>query len=79
MWLLLALAFPAVFINLGQAHNGFLTAALIGAALVLLERRPIVSGILIGLLYKPQFGLLIPLALAAIGAPSPPPPPRWRC
>ena len=33
LWLLLALAFPAVFINLGQAHNGFLTAALIGAAL----------------------------------------------
>ena len=34
LWLLLALAFPAVFVNLGQAHNGFLTAALIGAALV---------------------------------------------
>ncbi len=33
MWLLLALAFPAVFINLGQAHNGFLTAALIGGHL----------------------------------------------
>ena len=33
LWLLLALAFPAVFINLGQGHNGFLTAALIGAAL----------------------------------------------
>ena len=37
LWLLLALAFPAVFINLGQAHNGFLTAALIGAALVMLD------------------------------------------
>ena len=40
LWLLLALAFPAVFINLGQAHNGFLTAALLGAALCLLDRRP---------------------------------------
>ena len=30
IWLLLALAFPAVFINLGHGHNGFLTAALIG-------------------------------------------------
>jgi hypothetical protein len=71
LWLLLALAFPAVFLNLGQAHNGFLTAALIGAALVQIDRRPILSGILIGCLaYKPQFGLLIPLALIASG--------RWR-
>ena len=69
--LLLALAFPAVFINLGQAHNGFLTAALAGAALVTLDRRPIVAGILIGCLaYKPQFGLLIPLVLIATA--------RWR-
>jgi hypothetical protein len=67
-WLLLTLAFPAVFINLGQAHNGFLTAALLGSALMQLERRPIVSGILIGCLaYKPQFGLLIPLVLIANG------------
>jgi hypothetical protein len=71
LWLLLALAFPAVFINLGQAHNGFLTAALIGAALCQLDRRPIVAGVLFGLLaYKPQFGLLIPLVLIASG--------RWR-
>jgi alpha-1,2-mannosyltransferase len=71
LWLLLALAFPAVFINLGQAHNGFLTAALIGAALVMLVERPILAGILIGCLaYKPQFGLLIPLVLAVSG--------RWR-
>jgi glycosyl transferase family 87 len=71
LWLLLALAFPAVFINLGQAHNGFLTAALIGAALMQLDRRPWLAGILFGLLaYKPQFGLLIPLVLIASG--------RWR-
>jgi alpha-1,2-mannosyltransferase len=71
LWLLLALAFPAVFINLGQAHNGFLTAALIGAALTQLDRRPWLAGILLGLLaYKPQFGLLIPLVLMASG--------RWR-
>jgi glycosyl transferase family 87 len=70
-WLLFALAFPAVFINLGQAHNGFLTAALIGAALVQLDRRPVLAGVLIGLLaYKPQFGVLIPLVLIASG--------RWR-
>ncbi|MFZ0845211.1 MAG: glycosyltransferase family 87 protein [Pseudolabrys sp.] len=68
-WLLLALAFPAVFINLGQAHNGFLTAALMGAALLQLDRRPIIAGILFGLLaYKPQFGLLIPLVLIVSGS-----------
>ena len=68
IWVLLALAYPAVFINLGHGHNGFLTAALLGGALVLLDRRPLVAGILFGLVaYKPQFGLMIPLALAAGG------------
>jgi hypothetical protein len=71
LWLLVALAFPAVFVNLGHGHNGFLTAALTGFALVALERRPIVAGVLFGLLaYKPQFGVLVPLVLAASG--------RWR-
>jgi alpha-1,2-mannosyltransferase len=71
LWLLLALAFPAAFINIGHGHNGFLTAALFGGALVLLDRRPVVAGILFGLLaYKPQFGVLIPLVLAGAG--------RWR-
>ena len=71
LYLLLALAFPAAFINLGHGHNGFLTAALFGGALLQLDRRPILSGIFFGLLaYKPQFGMLIPLVLAASG--------RWR-
>jgi alpha-1,2-mannosyltransferase len=71
LWLILALAFPAVFINLGHGHNGFLTAALIGAALVNLDRRPLLAGLLLGLIvYKPQFGILIPLVLAASA--------RWR-
>jgi len=70
-WLLLALAFPAVFINIGHGHNGFLTAALFAGGLVVIDRRPWVAGILFGCLaYKPQFGLLIPLVLAASG--------RWR-
>ena len=70
-WLVLALAFPAVLVCLGQGHNGFLTAALFAAALTQLDRRPLVAGVLIGLIaYKPQFGLLIPLVLAASG--------RWR-
>ncbi len=68
LWLLLALAFPAVFVNVGHGHNGFLTAALIGTALVTLDKRPWLSGILFGLIaYKPQFGVLIPLVLLATG------------
>src|SRR5689334_25188711 len=69
--LLLAIAYPAVFVNLGHGHNGFLTAALMGFALVTLDTRPILSGVLFGLLaYKPQFGVMIPLVLLATG--------RWR-
>jgi Glycosyltransferase family 87 len=66
--LLIAAAFPAVFVNIGHGQNGFLTAALLGGALALLDRRPWFSGVLIGLLaYKPQFGVLIPVALLAGG------------
>jgi alpha-1,2-mannosyltransferase len=66
LWLPVAVAFPAVFINLGHGQNGFLSAALLGAALVALPRRPLVAGVLFGLLsYKPQFALVIPLALVA--------------
>jgi alpha-1,2-mannosyltransferase len=71
LWLLLVLAFPAVLVNVCHGQNGLLTAALIGGALAVLDRRPIVAGILFGLLaYKPQFGLMIPVVLAASG--------RWR-
>jgi alpha-1,2-mannosyltransferase len=67
IWLA-ALAYPAVLINIAHGHNGFLTAALIGGGLYLLDRKPVAAGILFGLLiYKPQFGVLIPLALAAGG------------
>lgn len=69
--LLVAAAFPAVFVNVGHGQNGFLTAALLGGALHLLDRKPWLAGVLIGLLaYKPQFGVLIPIALLAGG--------RWR-
>jgi hypothetical protein len=64
--LLIAAAFPAVFVNVGHGQNAFFTAALLGGALHWLNRRPQMAGILIGLLaYKPQFGVLIPLALLA--------------
>jgi len=65
---LLALAFPAILSNFVVGQNGFLTAGLIGGALLTLERRPILAGIFVGLLtYKPHLGLLFPIALIAGG------------
>ncbi len=73
-WLLLLplMAFPAIFINYGVGQNGFLTAALLGGGCLLVDRRPVLAGILFGALcYKPHFGLLVPVALIAGG--------RFRC
>jgi hypothetical protein len=62
--LMLALAFPGTLLNLAQGQNGLMVAALFGGAMLLLGPQPILAGILIGLLScKPQFGLLIPIAL----------------
>jgi Glycosyltransferase family 87 len=55
-----------VVVNVDFGHNGFVTAALMGFSLVLLERRPWLSGICLGLLScKPHIGILFPLALVA--------------
>ena len=65
---LLAAAFPAGLANFIAGQNGFLTAGLVGGALLLLARRPLTAGVLIGLLtYKPHLGILFPVALAAGG------------
>lgn len=70
-WLVVALAFPAVLLNIGHGQNGLLSAALFGAALVTLPKRPVLAGVLFAALaYKPQFGIAIPFALLAAG--------RWR-
>jgi arabinofuranan 3-O-arabinosyltransferase len=62
--LMLASPFAAWNYLIGQ--NGFLTASLLGASLLLLERRPVLAGVFIGCLtYKPQFGILFPVALIA--------------
>jgi hypothetical protein len=68
---LFALGFPGALWNVTAGQNGFLTTALIGGALGLLERQPALAGCCLGLLtYKPQFGVLFPLVLIASG--------RWR-
>ena len=62
---------PAVAINVFTGQNGFFTAALLIGGLTSLDRRPILSGVLFGILsLKPQLGLLLPLVLALHG--------RWR-
>lgn len=69
--LIVAVAWPALVWNATAGQNGCLTAALVGATLLLLPKRPLWAGLCLGLLtYKPQFGLLFPLALVAAG--------QWR-
>lgn len=53
-------------ISFGQ--SGFISGTLMTAGVRLAGSRPVLSGILIGALsYKPQLGLLVPVALAAAG------------
>jgi hypothetical protein len=66
--LILGCAAPTVFINAIGGQNGPLTAALIGATLLFLEERPLLSGFFLGLLtYRPHFGVIFPLVLLAGG------------
>lgn len=66
--LLLVLA-PASLINMVGGQNGFFSAALLLGSLLWLDRQPIAAGVLIGILtVKPQLGVVLPLALVALGA-----------
>jgi hypothetical protein len=67
-WVAPVLAFPAIFWAFGLGQNAFLTAALFGGFTLLIQQRPGSAGVFLGLLcYKPHFGLLAPVALAAGG------------
>lgn len=60
------LAFPSALWNLGLGQNAFLSTALFGGFTLMLDRRPIVAGILLGsLCYKPHLALLAPVALVS--------------
>jgi arabinofuranan 3-O-arabinosyltransferase len=62
----LVLACPFTAWNVLAAQTGFLTASLLGASLLFLERQPVLAGVFIGCLTcKPQFGILFPVALVA--------------
>lgn len=61
----LAAAPPWAMFGIIHGQNQFLTASIIGGVFLALERRPALSGLLLGLLsYKPQLGILFPIALA---------------
>lgn len=64
--ILLSLGAPAAVVDSMQGQTGHLTATLFAGGLMLIERRPVVAGILLGAMcYKPHLGVLIPLALIA--------------
>jgi hypothetical protein len=64
--ILAVLAAPASFVCLSHGQNAFLTASLLCGGLWLLDRRPWIAGLLLGgLIYKPQFALILPIALLA--------------
>ena len=66
---MLAVPVTALAVSIGQ--DGLVVAALLGGGCRLLERRPVLAGVLFGLAsVKPQFGVLVPLALLAAG--------QWR-
>ena len=57
---------PTTITCISFGQSGFLAAALMIAGIRLAGSRPVLSGILIGVLsYKPQLGLLVPIALAS--------------
>ena len=65
------LAFPAVFVSVGHGQNALLTTAILGAAALCLDKRPVLAGMLFGLLaFKPHLAVVAPLALLVSG--------RWR-
>ncbi len=65
------LAAPPVLLTASVGQNGMLIAALFAWTFALLDRRPGLAGIALGLLtVKPQFGLLLPALLVLTG--------RWR-
>lgn len=66
-----ALAAPGLLTSLMVGQNGLLVAGLLGGGLALLDRRPLMAGVLLGLLaFKPHLALLVPVALVSGG--------RWR-
>ena len=68
---LVVLAAPATALCAFTGQNSLLTAALFAGGMALSRKRPLIAGTVLGLLaFKPQMGLLLPIALLAAG--------QWR-
>lgn len=66
-WLLVA-AFPPVVVTITHGQTSFLVAALLGLGALLVRQRAWLAGLCFGLAtIKPQFGVLVPLALLLTG------------
>lgn len=64
--ILAALLAPMTTLTIVAGQTGFLSAALLVGGFRLAPSRPVLAGILFGLLtYKPQLGLLVPVALVS--------------
>jgi hypothetical protein len=69
-WLPL-IAFPGLWMNIACGQNAALTTAIMAGGCLLLQRAPVLSGLVFGLLViKPQLAIAIPFLLAADG--------RWK-
>lgn len=69
--LLIVAAAPGVWSNVLIGQSGLLLTALFAGGLFLLDRRPLTAGLILGLItIKPQYGVLIPFFLVALG--------RWK-
>ena len=61
-------AFPPIIVTITHGQTAFLVGALLGGGLLMVREKPWLAGALLGLAtIKPQFGLLVPIALLAGG------------
>jgi alpha-1,2-mannosyltransferase len=59
-------SFPPAIVNAGLGQNAFVTAALLGLGMLLVDGQPWLAGFALGALaFKPHFLILVPLALIA--------------
>ena len=69
------LAFPAVWINIGCGQNGAVTLAILASGFLMMDRRPIIAGLILGLMViKPQLAIGLPFVLGAAALAEPK---RW--
>lgn len=62
------LAAPSTIPNVLNGQNGFLSGALFGFGLAVIDRRPLLGGAILGaMIYKPHLALAIPVVLALGG------------